>query len=118
MENFLDQIASVQAADPAEIDKAMLGHTKGGIDLSPALFDLQIRRDENGVPLPLLMQPLETMNIEGFYPILINIQPAVNLPLIFGLREKEEAAPVSSSADRSARAFGLDYLFREEDLDS
>jgi len=118
MENFLDQIASVQAADPAEIDEAMLGHTKGGIDLSPALFDLQIRRDENGVPLPLLMQPLETMNIEGFYPILINIQPAVNLPLIFGLREKEEAAPVSSSADRSARAFGLDYLFREEDLDS
>ena len=63
----------------------------GGIDLNPALLDLQIKRDANGVPLPLPMQPIERMNIEGFIPVIINITPVTNLPLLLGLAD--DAAP-------------------------
>ncbi|GEM_PF-4939721 len=58
---------------------------KGGIDLNPALLDLQIKRDGNGVPLPLPMQPIQDMHIEGFLPVIINIVPITNLPLLLGL---------------------------------
>jgi len=47
----------------------------GGIDLNPSLLDLQIKRDGSGVPLPLPQQPIENMNIEGFYPVIINVAP-------------------------------------------
>ncbi len=69
----------------------MAGDTfrKGGIDLNPALLDLQIKRDGNGVPLPLPMQPIENMHIEGFLPIIINVTPITNLPLLLGLADTE-----------------------------
>lgn len=49
------------------------------------LLDLQIKRDGNGVPLPLPLQPVETMHIDGFLPVIINIVPITNLPLLLGL---------------------------------
>ncbi len=56
----------------------------GGIDLNPALLDLQIKRDDNGIPLPVSQQPLNKMNIQGFVPVITNIVPIqelmVNLP--------------------------------------
>ena len=59
----------------------------GGIDLNPALLDLQIKRDGNGVPLPLPQQPIEAMRIDGFVPIIINITPIPNLPMLLGLAD-------------------------------
>ncbi len=64
----------------------------GGIDLNPALLDLQIKRDGNGAPLPLLQQPIENMHIEGFLPIIINVTPLTNLPLLLGLADTEQDA--------------------------
>ena len=55
----------------------------GGIDLNPKLLDMQIKRDGQGVPLPVGQQPITTMQIEGFLPIIINVTP-VNLPLLLG----------------------------------
>jgi len=57
----------------------------GGIDLNPALLDLQIKRDGNGVPLPINLQPIESMNIEGFFPVIIHITPMSVSPLLMGL---------------------------------
>jgi len=65
-----------------------LGEKVGGIDLNPALLDLQIKRDGNGVPLPLFQQPIETMNIQGFLPVIINVTPVVNLPALLGLADE------------------------------
>jgi glucose-6-phosphate isomerase len=72
-----------------------LGHPKssspvtkippGGIDLNPALLDLQIKRGSGGVPLPLSMQPMEDMRVDGFLPVIINITPIPNLPMLLGL---------------------------------
>ena len=55
--------------------------------MNPALLDLQIRRDGNGVPLPLPQQPIENMHIEGFLPIIINVTPVTNLPMLLGLAD-------------------------------
>ena len=53
-------------------------------------LDLQIKRDGNGVPLPLNQQPIGEMKIEGFIPIIINVTPATNLPLLLGLTTENE----------------------------
>jgi hypothetical protein len=52
------------------------------------MMDLQIKRDGRGVPLPLPEQPIEDINIEGFYPIIINVAP-VSVPMLLGLSDAE-----------------------------
>lgn len=70
-------------------DDGRLTSNPGGIDLNPALLDLQIKRDGNGVPLPLPQQPIGTMRIDGFVPIIINITPIPDLPMLLGLADTE-----------------------------
>jgi len=36
----------------------------GGITMSSSSLDLQIKRDGNGIPLPMMEQPPEIMNIQ------------------------------------------------------
>ncbi len=57
----------------------------GGINLDPALLDLQIKRDGNGIVLPLDQQPAD-MKIEGVLPVIIDVRP-INLPLLLGLTD-------------------------------
>ncbi|MBZ0166933.1 MAG: hypothetical protein K8I00_09005, partial [Candidatus Omnitrophica bacterium] len=60
--------------------------TTGGIDLNPGLLKLQIIRDGNGVALPLPQQPIDTLkSIEGFIPVIMQMTPITNMPLILGL---------------------------------
>ncbi|VAX34960.1 hypothetical protein MNBD_UNCLBAC01-701 [hydrothermal vent metagenome] len=67
----------------------------GGINLDANLLDLQIKRDGKGIPLPISDQPLEDMNIQGFLPVIINITPIQNLPLMLGIVE-----PASQGTER------------------
>jgi len=78
-------------------DKAMLSapQTPGGIDLNPADLNLQINRDQNGVPLPIEQQPIQNINIQGLVPIIINIAPISDLPLFLG-NTPTEITPVLS----------------------
>ena len=62
----------------ASSDRAM---TKGGIDLNAANLDLRIKRDGNGVPLPVSQQDLTQLGrISGFVPKIIEIKPVSSLP--------------------------------------
>ena len=61
----------------------------GGINLDPALLNMQIKRDGKGVPLPVNQQPMLKMEIEGFVPVIINVTP-VNLPMLLGVAEQEQ----------------------------
>jgi len=79
--------------DNAQLTKEALG----GIDLNPELLDLQIKRDGNNVPLPLPQQPIETMKIDGFMPVIINITPITDMPFIIGAGEGEEEPTETSS---------------------
>lgn len=72
----------------------------GGINFDPTLLNLQIKRNGQGVPLPLLQQNIEQINIQGLYPIIINIQPvnAQTLPLLFSrATEKSHQFPLVST---------------------
>ena len=65
------------------------GEKPGGIDLDPALLDLQIKRDKAGIPLPLFEQPIEDMRIEGFIPVIIDVTPIQSIPLLLGMANLE-----------------------------
>lgn len=72
-------------------DQGSLAEKKyGGINLNPALLDLQIKRDENGIPLPVSEQPIQQINIEGIMPVIINITPVANLPMMLGIGPKSD----------------------------
>ena len=75
----------------------------GGIDLNPALLDLQIKRDDKGIPLPMNQQPIQQMHIEGFIPIIINVTPVTNLPLLLGLGGEEEENEFGLNPDVQAK---------------
>ena len=84
-------------SDTIERDRLHAGEGKreefsknlGGINLNSALLDLQIKRDGNGIPLPVIQQPIGNMKIEGFIPVIINVTP-VNLPLLLGASASQE----------------------------
>jgi HEAT repeat protein len=73
--------------DPAK-DNAALSQDPGGISLDAKMLDLQIKRDGNGVPLPISQQSLGNINIQGFVPQIISIQP-VNLLALLGLNSQK-----------------------------
>ena len=66
-------------------DAALTTANYGGIDFNPDNLNLYIRRDEQGIPLPVYQQIPEFMDIEGFVPIIIQIIPAINLQNLLGL---------------------------------
>ncbi len=73
----------------------------GGINFDPGLLDLQIKRDGNGNPLPVWDQPVENMNIHGFYPVILNVTP-VSLPLLLGLHQSPHPDTVSNTQGTDA----------------
>ncbi len=74
-------------------DSAMLN---GGIDLNAANLDLEIKRDGRGVPLPWSKQDMAQLSrIEGFVPVIIDIKPVSELPLLNELQQKLQSLSVS-----------------------
>ena len=45
---------------------------------------LQIKRDDKGIPLPLPLQPITQMRIDGFLPVIINVAPVKNMSVLLG----------------------------------
>ncbi|MBI5149617.1 MAG: hypothetical protein HZA28_02440 [Candidatus Omnitrophica bacterium] len=84
----------------------------GGIDLNPLLMDLQVKRDGSGMPLPLPLQPAENMKIDGFVPVIINITPVFNLPMLLGLAD----IPAEDSATGASYNQGLSPMDRKSTL--
>ncbi|VAX36895.1 hypothetical protein MNBD_UNCLBAC01-1386 [hydrothermal vent metagenome] len=80
--------------------KASSGITEGGINLNPDAMNFQIKRDGNGVPVPVFDQPLESIHIEGLVPVILNITP-VNLPLLLGFDDMEPANDDTASDNES-----------------
>ncbi len=72
----------------------------GGINLDPKLLDLQIKRDGNGIPLPMNAQPIRNMKIDGFFPVIINITPVQNLPFLLGINKESKDVPTDLGFDQ------------------
>jgi hypothetical protein len=61
----------------------------GGIDFNAANMNLLVKRDGRGVPLPLVQQDMGQLSrIQGFIPEIIEIKPAVNVPILSELQQK------------------------------
>lgn len=78
---------------PADITAAAVQAPErvGGIDLNPATLTIekQGRGINMSIPLdPTIMQELETMPIDGFAPVIFQIIPVNNLPLILGIADE------------------------------
>ena len=65
-----DQALNITAQfERARQDMAASVRRKGGIDLNSANLNLQIKRDGNGVPLPLDQQDMSQLSeSDGIYP--------------------------------------------------
>lgn len=84
LQNMIDELK--KSSSPAANDEIRATKEEvGGIDLNPALLNLQIKRDGEGVPLPLFQQPIHNMHIDGFLPVIIQITPISVSPLFLGL---------------------------------
>ncbi|VAX35242.1 hypothetical protein MNBD_UNCLBAC01-1700 [hydrothermal vent metagenome] len=60
----------------------------GGINFDTNLINWQIKRDGKGIPLPMNLQPIESMQIDGFVPVILNVAP-VSLPMLLGLNASD-----------------------------
>ncbi len=100
--NYLSEASSspleAQTASAATVDEKpatnISAAAPGGIDFDPSKLNLQIKRDGRGVPLPLPQQNLENININGLYPVIINIMPinTQTLPILSQVNVKPDVA--------------------------
>ncbi|MEI6438322.1 MAG: hypothetical protein WCO69_06205 [Candidatus Omnitrophota bacterium] len=76
--NEIEKMVSSAMADtqPAVKPGTTDAASYGGIDFARANLDLQIKRDGNGVPLPVSQQNLENIRIDGLVPVILDIAPA------------------------------------------
>ena len=65
-------------------DNSMVAEEYGGVNFNPTLIDLEIKRDQQGVPLPLIEQPIGAIQIDGLTPVIFEITPIVNPTLLLG----------------------------------
>jgi len=72
-----DSRALVLEGSPMIVNKDL---AKGGIDLNPKNIAIQTEGNGNKIQFP--SQDIQLNSIEGFFPIIINISPATNTPLI------------------------------------
>jgi phosphomannomutase len=92
-------------------ETALATAERGGIDFSSPLLNLQIKRDDNGVPLPLPQQPANlNVQIEGFIPVIINVTPIPNLPQLLGL-----TPPLATDEDEYSFNGGYQDLFDRQE---
>jgi len=61
--------------------------TKGGIDINPALLKLLVKRDGNGIVVPVGNVNLKDTDIYGFEPVISKVEQVDNLPAFIGIEE-------------------------------
>jgi hypothetical protein len=86
----------IGAGIPLNRDGAMKTETVnrsdlGGIDFNAANLNLQIKRDGKGVPLPISQQNLENIHIDGLIPVILNIKPVLETPLLSELNVQPDS---------------------------
>ncbi len=65
----------------------IMGKEYGGIDFNNVNFNLRIKKDGQGVPLPLENQDPAMRSAPGFVPLILEIKPALGLPILSELKD-------------------------------
>ena len=78
-------------------DQAMLGESReateenvGGIDLNPALLELNTQGEDIDFDVPVAIDEIDAKGITGFTPVIFQITPIQNLPLLLGEKGKTD----------------------------
>jgi len=101
----------------AVVPAPVVSETPGGIDFNPNLLNLQIKRNGRGVPLPVEDQNFQNINVEGFIPVIINITPITNLPLILGsLQGDFQDLPTANAEGDPFASLQTSPLIKEDEL--
>jgi len=69
----------------------------GGIDLNPAQLNLETQGENIPLDIPTELPSLQNLQIEGLTPIIIQIVPITNLPMILGATEEKQEGILSLS---------------------
>lgn len=64
----------------------------GGIDLHPENLNMKIQKNDEGGIIPIAPQVIENINIKGFTPVIIEIAPVKNLPVLIGFADQEKVS--------------------------
>jgi len=107
--------ASIEILPPS--DNAQLSEEVGGIDLNPNNFEIETRGENPPVQIEFDAQKLQDLNIQGFVPVIINITPITNIPLLLGIADEgpsgqkqatttDESAPLDRRERFSLRETG------------
>jgi hypothetical protein len=72
----------------------------GGIDFNPAAIKMEITKENGGIRVkfdPKLIEEIRAKGVEGFIPVIFNVQPLTNaLPLLTENSVKEQTIKLSS----------------------
>ncbi len=79
----------------------------GGINLDPSLLDLKIKRDANFVPVKMDSAEITNIQIDGFIPVILNVTPVTNLPLLLGFAVDAQENERKADADNKT---GYDFV--------
>ena len=90
----------------------------GGIDFNPENLNIDVEQNGEGFVMPAfdpaMLKGINPATIEGFVPVIINVAPVTNLPLLLGI--VDETTPFNSAQDQntSKDLSFLDRKFRHE----
>lgn len=56
----------------------------GGIDLNPNNINLHLQQENGGVNINIDPADLDSLHIEGLFPVILEMTPATNLPVLLG----------------------------------
>ncbi|MBF0385597.1 MAG: LysM peptidoglycan-binding domain-containing protein, partial [Candidatus Omnitrophica bacterium] len=84
----------VKAGDenPKTADQMMAGDDKknvGGIDFNPENLELDTKGNMENYKIPDMFKNIDPDSIDGFAPVIFQIVPINNLPLLLGIKEEE-----------------------------
>jgi len=89
---------STDAASSA--DNILIQEELGGIDLNPKFYESEKRGRGINIQYEFKDQLPENLNINGLVPVIINITPVTNIPMLIGLREHDEEGLISDLSSR------------------
>jgi len=96
--HHIDQVVGILQAAILDIkDGASSPVNKGGIDFNPDYLEIQKQEVGPEVWEPMDLEQWSHIEIRGLVPVIINVTPVINLPLLMGaLKEEEEDLELSS----------------------
>ena len=96
LKKIYEQAAQDNAILSASEKDSAMAREVGGIDMNPNHFQLEEHGQADKFNVSVDPAQFQNMNIEGFIPVIINITPVTNVPLLLGIvDQKEKPAQIS-----------------------